>query len=58
MRLDRENLWYSLLLLALGLLAFRLSGTISNRTVDVLLLIAGVCMILAACIIFWLNFRE
>lgn len=58
MKTGREKLWYSLLLLVLSLLAFRLSFMIMSRKIDILLLAAGVCMIIAACLIFWTNFRE
>lgn len=58
MKPKKENLWYSLLLMALGLFAFRLSFMTDSRAVGIVLLAAGFCMVLGACIIFWKNFRE
>ncbi|HVS94250.1 MAG TPA: hypothetical protein VHE59_19570 [Mucilaginibacter sp.] len=54
----RQNLWYSLLWLFLGVLLLRLSFLIEQKAPAEIVLVAGVILVLVALIVFWKNFRE
>lgn len=56
MKRCRNNLWYSLLLLATGGLLIRFSFSLDAGGTMVMLL--GVLALLGAMVIFWFNFRE
>jgi len=53
---NRKNLWYSLIFVAAGGLLIRLSFSLSIGATVVLF--AGIALLLAAMVVFWLNFRE
>ncbi|HVW12482.1 MAG TPA: hypothetical protein VHB54_01590 [Mucilaginibacter sp.] len=54
----RQNLWYSLPWLFLGVLLLRLSFLIEQKAPAEIVLVAGVILVLVALIVFWKNFRE
>ncbi|MBS1524909.1 MAG: hypothetical protein JST19_04630 [Bacteroidetes bacterium] len=54
----RQNLWFSLLWLFLGVLLLRLSFYIEAKAPAEIVLVAGVILVLIALIVFWKNFRE
>lgn len=55
---NRTNLWYTLLLLFLGVLLLKGAFFVAQRALSIVVLSAGVILIGAALVIFWKNFRE
>jgi hypothetical protein len=54
----RQNLWWSLGLLAVAGLLFPLSFSALNHSLAIIILVLGVVGLLACLIVFWKNFRE